>query len=770
HLVFIQPRKSTKFIKDDSTGGDCSSIGNWDNATKTCILTTDVNETIQIDDDNITLDGNNHTLTGTNTGSGVYLYQKTGISIKNLDVKNFTTGINIFYSSNNIAINNVYGILSQFSSNGVLTNNTMNSNTYNFGVIGTQDSHFSTNTIDTSNTVDGKPIYYIKNAIGVVYDNSLNIGAFYCINCENVTIKNLTFEKNVHGIYFWNTNDSKIENVNVTSNSIGLHLFFSDNNILANNNMTLNKISGIYLNSSNNNQIYNNNFIDNKTQAFVYSSTSNIFDNGYPDGGNYWSDYTGVDEFSGSNQNQPGSDGIGDTPYTFSGDQDRYPFMEEKGWLEKTLSEKAADLAKELIYQPYLWGGKGWDYNQGLFVSADTVKTGYNFYNASIKSVDFGAGVDCSGLIMWAYDRSFDPNKPRFDNFVKAEGADEQYRYNTATITESELKPGDVMFFDNVPKDGFIDHVAMYVGETDGYDVVSAADPARGIVPDLKDNLKQLSGFVAFKQVVSTSPPSILVSAHSPVDLTVTDPDGFTITSTTTISSDLEYLRQIPGVLYYSEVEKETDGKPIDQVYSYITKTGDYLINVIPEPDALPTDTFSLSFTANMATTTILAENIPISNIPTQPYTIRSSEGKFEKIIPAKIKIKPETLNLSSKGVSTVFLQIEPGFGASVKDIDTATIRLAQARPIKTFFERKKVINSPRTKKKHKEQKDDKYKGGKDNEALTLVAKFRVRDLVDISIGKEVELTLTGSLFDGTKVEGSDTVRVIHKHKHHEHE
>ena len=444
--------------------------------------------------------------------------------------------------------------------------------------------------------------------------------------------------------------------------------------------------------------------------------------------------------------------------------------MEEKGWLEKTLSEKAADLAKELIYQPYLWGGKGWDYNKGLFVYADTVKTGYNFYNASIKSVDFGAGVDCSGLIMWAYDRSFDPNKPRFDNFVKAEGADEQYRYNTATITESELKPGDVMFFDNVPKDGFIDHVAMYVGESGGYDVVSAADPARGIVPDLKDNLKQLSGFVAFKQVVSTSPPSILVSAHSPVDLTVTDPDGFTITSTTTISSDLEYLRQIPGVLYYSEVEKETDGKPIDQVYSYITKTGDYLINVIPEPDALPTDTFSLSFTANMATTTILAENIPISNIPTQPYTIRSSEGKFEKIIPAKIKIKPETLNLSSKGVSTVFLQIEPGFGASVKDIDTATIRLAQARPIKTFFERKKVINSPRTKKKHKEQKDVKYKGGKDNEALTLVAKFRVRDLVDISIGKEVELTLTGSLFDGTKVEGSDTVRVIHKHKHHEHE
>ncbi|NIV92547.1 hypothetical protein GWN42_07015 [candidate division KSB1 bacterium] len=42
-----------------------------------------------------------------------------------------------------------------------------------------------------------------------------------------------------------------------------------------------------------------------------------------PAGGNYWSDYTGVDKFSGPNQNETGSDGIGDTP-SF---QDNYPLM-----------------------------------------------------------------------------------------------------------------------------------------------------------------------------------------------------------------------------------------------------------------------------------------------------------------------------------------------------------------------------------------------------------------------------------------------------------
>ncbi|TSD03549.1 MAG: filamentous hemeagglutinin outer membrane protein, partial [Parcubacteria group bacterium Athens0714_26] len=188
------------------------------------------------------------------------------------------------------------------------------------------------------------------------------------------------------------------------------------------------------------------------------------------------------------------------------------------------LSYKAADLAKELVNQPYLWGGKGWDYNQDLFVSSDVIKTGYNYYNPNIKSVDTGIGVDCSGLIMWAYNRGFDSTKSRFNNFVKAEGVDGQYRYNTATTTESQFQPGDVMFFDFTLADGpnYIDHVAMYVGESGGYDVVSATSRDRGIEVRSKDSLKNLTGFRGFKQVVSALPPAVLVSAHSPVDLIVT--------------------------------------------------------------------------------------------------------------------------------------------------------------------------------------------------------------------------------------------------------
>lgn len=78
---------------------------------------------------------------------------------------------------------------------------------------------------------------------------------------------------------------------------------------------------------NNNNTIYHNNFIKNTRQALSLDSV-NIWDNGYPSGGNYWSEYAGVDFYSGPYQNETGSDGIGDTQYTVGANNtDRYPFI-----------------------------------------------------------------------------------------------------------------------------------------------------------------------------------------------------------------------------------------------------------------------------------------------------------------------------------------------------------------------------------------------------------------------------------------------------------
>jgi len=64
----------------------------------------------------------------------------------------------------------------------------------------------------------------------------------------------------------------------------------------------------------------------------VHGQGPGFWDNGYPSGGNYWDDYGGVDLFSGPLQDQPGGDGIGDTPHLLmSGGVDRYPLMTSGG-------------------------------------------------------------------------------------------------------------------------------------------------------------------------------------------------------------------------------------------------------------------------------------------------------------------------------------------------------------------------------------------------------------------------------------------------------
>jgi len=102
-------------------------------------------------------------------------------------------------------------------------------------------------------------------------------------------------------------------------NYSGIYLYSSFYNTISGNIIMANHY-GIDLSWSSNNIIYLNDFIDNTQHAYIGTSGyANFWDDGYPSGGNYWSDYTGVDA---------DGDGIGDTPYVIDADnQDRYPLM-----------------------------------------------------------------------------------------------------------------------------------------------------------------------------------------------------------------------------------------------------------------------------------------------------------------------------------------------------------------------------------------------------------------------------------------------------------
>jgi len=143
-------------------------------------------------------------------------------------------------------------------------------------------------------------------------------GYDYGILIENTTayfiIRNCKiYGSNLAGIVLANVTNGKIISNNIANNGVGIILGYSINSVIEYNNITGN-IIGIYLLYSIINVIAGNNFINNLWQ--VYSNYSiNIWDLGYPTGGNYWSDHNCIDQYSGPNQDQPGSDGICDAPY-----------------------------------------------------------------------------------------------------------------------------------------------------------------------------------------------------------------------------------------------------------------------------------------------------------------------------------------------------------------------------------------------------------------------------------------------------------------------
>ena len=133
----------------------------------------------------------------------------------------------------------------------------MTNNKYNFHVSGGLLGYYI-HDIDTSNKVDGKPMYYQVNQNNKVLDASTNAGYVGVVNSTNITVKDLTLTNNYQGVFFAYTTNSKIENVNASNNERGISLFYSSNSILTNNTCTNNDFDGLQLFYTSNITIENN--------------------------------------------------------------------------------------------------------------------------------------------------------------------------------------------------------------------------------------------------------------------------------------------------------------------------------------------------------------------------------------------------------------------------------------------------------------------------------------------------------------------------------
>jgi parallel beta-helix repeat protein len=307
-----------------------------------------------------------------NFGSGIIVTHSANCSVSGNNITNNDIGVELGASSNynNISRNNItnnsYGISFARSSY-----NSIRDNTFTNDGIYVWDSYQN---IVENNTVNGKPLVYLED----VANHSVgDAGQVILVNCTGIRVENLDLSYTTIGVQLWQTsnttisgnditennyygilfdstsNCNNISGNNITNNSYGVEFGSSSNyNNMSGNNITENK-QGIVLISSNNivsgnnianneyginlvccssgNIIYHNNFLNNTEQVYFgpfFPLAVATWDDGYPSGGNYWSNYNGTDWHCSSSQNETGSDGIGDTAYEIRADnRDRYPLM-----------------------------------------------------------------------------------------------------------------------------------------------------------------------------------------------------------------------------------------------------------------------------------------------------------------------------------------------------------------------------------------------------------------------------------------------------------
>ena len=291
----VQPVEAsgTIYIRaDGSIDPSTANITSVDNVTY--YFTDNIYDEIVVQRSNITMDGNRYTLQGYGSGKGFGLTGINNVTIKNTNIKGFWTGIYLnstsstAISGNNIT-NNGYGIRFSYSSDNSISGNNITNNGY-----GIRFSYSSSNTISGNNITN-----------------------------------------NGYGIWLSYSSSNAISGNYITANNwAGIGLPGSNYNTISENSITTNEY-GIYLDESSNNKIYHNNFIDNTNQTVVQDVCTNIWDDGYPSGGNYWSDHV-----------CSGNPSDGSQPYIIDANNiDHYPFQDPNGWLLHQLTVTSLPIA-----------------------------------------------------------------------------------------------------------------------------------------------------------------------------------------------------------------------------------------------------------------------------------------------------------------------------------------------------------------------------------------------------------------------------------------
>jgi parallel beta-helix repeat protein len=366
-------------------------------------FTDNIYETIVVERDNIVVDGNDYTLQGAGDGTGLNLSNRNNVTVRKVQVTNFAYGIYLYKSNDNI-----------------VTENNLTGNVWR----GISVSNSSSNTISKNLIVDNgqKGIFlWISNTTTIASNNvsnNLEDGISIGYSCFYNTIANNTVSSNSYAGIF-----------------MGFETPANMYNLITGNNITQNSWAGVDIDyHTSGNTFHHNNF--NNTNQVISKESTNIWDDDYPSGGNYWSSYAGEDL---------DGDGIGDTPHIIDqNNQDDYPFMNP--WTPQAIDIATANMtsSKTIVGQDHVLQINVTATNQGSYTQTFSVTAYANATSIETKTATLENGN--STIITFTWDTTTVP----YGNYTisayanplpgEVDTADNTYKDATVLVTV----PGDV--------------------------------------------------------------------------------------------------------------------------------------------------------------------------------------------------------------------------------------------------------------------------------------------------------------------------------------
>lgn len=358
---------------------DVSSWGNvFDNSTNGTELVSTTNATLVGDEDT----GDEH---------GVFAYSSSQIAITGLNSTNSSLGY-LFMQDRDVTVTNSSSLQDAASVEFILSNDASvvnftgdNSTDYGFLVEDSGDVAISNSVLVGSGynpSLFGAQV--VASGGNTLFNDSFT-NFYYGIDdiaaIDATDDADYVTNSTVAAITLDGTSTTTVENGNYSSSDVGFDLSESGPlSILGNTFYNDSNDFGFMADELNGVQVYWNNFIDDRGWAIDASGSSgtNInFADGYPGGGNYWSNWTSPDTMSGPLQNLPGSDGIVDDPLPIQGTlEDPYPLTHAVSISDTSVQFLASGLPAGTAWTVAFNGTTGITTSNSLIFSTNTAAYG----------------------------------------------------------------------------------------------------------------------------------------------------------------------------------------------------------------------------------------------------------------------------------------------------------------------------------------------------------------------------------------------------------